>query len=51
MKGVSVIERLRQVELSRHAVNPDRSELEAVLRDITSIRGWLNAVEADLATR
>lgn len=48
---MSVLERVQQIELSRHDLDAGRPELEAVLADITSVRSWLTAVEAETARR
>jgi hypothetical protein len=51
MQTAAVIERVERIAATRADVAAGRVGLEGVLRDVTALRGWLSAVEADVTGR
>ena len=51
MEMAGVIERVERIGATRADVCADRVGLSRVLRDVTALRGWLSAVEADVTGR
>jgi hypothetical protein len=51
MEIAGVIERVKRIGATRADVCADRADLSRVLRDVTALRGWLSAVEADATGR
>jgi hypothetical protein len=51
METTAVIERVERIGATRADVTAGRTGLEGVLRDVTALRGWLSAVEADVTGR
>ncbi len=46
-----MIERVQRIAATRHESCPDRAGLQALFRDVTALRGWLSAAEADATRR
>ena len=51
METAAVVERVERIAATRADVAAGRVGLEGVLRDVTALRGWLSAVEADVTGR
>ena len=51
MDPASVIERVERIAATRADHHADRAGLEDAVRDVTALRGWLSAAEADVTRR
>ncbi len=51
MEIAGVVERVERIGATRADACADRVGLSRVLRDVTAVRGWLSAVEADVTGR
>jgi hypothetical protein len=51
MEIAGLVERVERICATRVDVSAGRVGLEGVLRDVTAMRGWLSAVEADVTRR
>ena len=51
METAAVVERVERIAATRADGAAGRVGLEGVLRDVTALRGWLSAVEADVTGR